>query len=128
VSGVSATDGENPPDGTPFEVTLEPGAGPGQAVVSVTGDVDMHSQARLRDVLTEAIMAPVRRIVLDLSGVEFMASAGVHVLLDVTGQFEAAGGILIVAGARPMVARVLSLTRADQLIPMAATVDEALAG
>jgi anti-sigma B factor antagonist len=133
VSGVSATGGGSPPDGTrfraDFDVREAPGAGPGQAaVVSVTGDIDMHSQARLRDVLTEAVTAPVRRVVLDLSGVEFMASAGVHVLLDVAGQCEAAGGTLVVAGACSMVARIMSLTKADELVPMVATVDEALAG
>jgi anti-sigma B factor antagonist len=133
VSGVSATGGDSPPDGTLFRADLElretRGAEPGRAaVVSVTGDVDMHSQARLRDVLTEAVTAPVQRVVLDLSGVEFMASAGVHVLLDVAGQLETAGGTLVVAGACSMVARVLSLTRADELVPVAATVDDALAG
>jgi anti-sigma B factor antagonist len=90
--------------------------------------VDMHSEGRLRDALTEAGAVPGGRVVVDLSGVEFMASAGVHVLLDVAGQFEQAGGTLVLVSPRPMVARVLSLTRADELIPTAATVDEALAG
>ena len=39
-----------------------------------------------------------------------------------------AGDALILVGPRPMVARVLNLTRADELIAVAATVDEALAG
>jgi anti-anti-sigma factor len=116
------------PDQAPFQVRLDPGAGRDQTVVTVTGDVDMHSEGRLRDALTEAGAVPGGRVVVDLSGVEFMASAGVHVLLDVAGQFEQAGGTLVLVSPRPMVARVLSLTRADELIPTAATVDEALAG
>ena len=128
MSGEPPADGASLPDEAPFAVRLSPGSGPGQAVVTVTGDVDMHSQGRLRDALTEAGAVPGGRVVLDLSGVEFMASAGVHVLLDVAGQFETAGGALVLVGPRPMVARVLSLTRADELIPVAATVDEALTG
>ena len=128
VSGVPPTGGESPPDQAPFAVRLGPGSGPGQTVVTVAGDVDMHSADRLRDALTEAGPVPGGRVVVDLSGVEFMASAGVHVLLDVARRFEQAGGALVLASPRPMVARVLSLTRADELIPTAATVDEALAG
>lgn len=133
MSGVPATSGESPPDEAPFRADLQvrrtPGTAPGQAaVVSITGDLDMHTQTQLADALTAAMTAPVRRIVLDLSAVDFMASAGVHVLLEAAGQFRTAGGILLVAGARPMVARVMSLTGADELVPMAVTVDEALAG
>ena len=126
--GVPPVSGGSLPDQAPFQVRLGPGAGPDQTVVTVTGDVDMHSEGRLRDALTEAGTVPGCRVVVDLSGVEFMASAGVHVLLDVAGQFEQAGGALVLVSPRPMVARVLSLTRADELIPVAATVDEALTG
>jgi anti-anti-sigma factor len=128
VSGVPPSNGESPPGQAPFQVRLGPGAAPDQTVVTVTGDVDMHSEKRLRDALNEAAPAPGGRVVVDLSGVEFMASAGVHVLLDLASRFEQADGALVVVAPRPMVARVLSLTRADELIPMAATVDEALTG
>ena len=128
MSGEPPADGVSLPDEAPFAVRLSPGAGPGQTVVTVAGDVDMHSASRLRDALAEAGQRPGCRVVLDLAGVEFMASAGVHVLLDGAGRFETAGGALVLVGPRPMVARVLSLTRADELIPVAATVDEALAG
>jgi anti-anti-sigma factor len=128
VSRVPASNGESLPDQAPFQVRLGPGSGPAQTVVTVTGDVDTHSEGRLRDALTEAGAMPGCWVVLDLSGVEFMASAGVHVLLDVAGQLETGGGGLVLAGPRPMVARVLSLTRADELIPTVATVEEALTG
>ena len=101
-----------------FTVRVVPwaGAGPDQAVVSVAGDLDMHTEGQLRDELIRLSRGPARHLVLDLSGVEFMASAGVHVLLDMAGRFEAAGGALVLVGPRPMVARVLSLTWADELI------------
>ncbi|HEY2523384.1 MAG TPA: STAS domain-containing protein, partial [Streptosporangiaceae bacterium] len=79
--GVPPVSGGSLPDQAPFQVRLGPGTGPDQTVVTVTGDVDMHSEGRLRDALTEAGTVPGCRVVVDLSGVEFMASAGVHVLL-----------------------------------------------
>jgi anti-sigma B factor antagonist len=103
------------------------GAGPDQAVVSVAGDVDMHTEGQLRDELIRLSQGAARHLVLDLSGVEFMASAGVHVLVAMSAHLEKAGGSLVVACVHPMVARVLSLTGADELVPILPTVAEALA-
>jgi anti-sigma B factor antagonist len=113
----------------PFTVRTVPwtGAGPDQAVVSVAGDVDMHTERRLRDELVRLSQTPAQRLVLDFSGVEFMASAGVHVLLEMCARLEAAGGSLSLACLHPMVARVMALTGADELVPVLPTVAEALA-
>jgi len=56
-----------------------------------------------------------------------MASAGVHVLLEMSARIEASGGSLALACLHPMVARVMSLTGADELVPVRPTVAEALA-
>lgn len=113
----------------PFTVQVVPraDADPDQAVVAVAGDVDMHTEGLLRDELIRLSQPPDRRLVLDFSGVEFMASAGVAVLLEVSAQLDAAGGSLTLARVHPVVARVLSLTAADELIPVLPTIDEALA-
>ena len=87
----------------------------------------MHSESQLRDELVRLTQASARQLVLDFSGVEFMASAGVHVLLEMAARLEAAGGSLALACAHPMVARVMSLTGADELVPVLPTVAEALA-
>jgi anti-sigma B factor antagonist len=129
VSGVPASSDDGSLESAPFTVRTVPwtGAGPGQAVVAVAGDVDMHSEGQLRDELVRLSQASVRQLVLDFSGVEFMASAGVHVLLEMSARLEAAGGSLTLACAHPMVARVMSLTGADELVPVLPTVAEALA-
>lgn len=122
-------DDESPLALPAFAVRLVPwsGARPDQIVVSVTGDVDMHAESRLRDALYQLGPGPPRRVVLDLSGVGFMASAGVHALLDAAALLRSGHGALILACAQPVVARVLSLTGTDQLMPVVGTVDEALA-
>jgi anti-anti-sigma factor len=128
VSGVPPVDDGS--SGQPrFTVRVVPwaGAGPDQAVVSVAGDLDMHTERQLRDELTRFSRGPARHLVVDLSGVEFMASAGVHVLLAMSAQLGEAGGSLVLACVHPMVARVLSLTGADQLMPVRPTVAGALA-
>ena len=129
VSGVPRSSDDGSAEPAPFTVRTVPwtGARSHQAVVSVAGDVDMHSEGRLRDQLVRLSEASARQLVLDFSGVEFMASAGVHVLLEMSDRLEAAGGSLALACVHPMVARVMSLTGADELVPVLPTVDEALA-
>ena len=129
MSAVPRSSDDGSPESAPFTVRTVPwpGARPGQVVVSVTGDVDMHSESQLRDELVRLTEASARQLVLDFSGVEFMASAGVHVLLEMSARLEAAGGSLALACVHPMVARVMSLTGADELVPVLATVGEALA-
>lgn len=96
-------------------------------VVSVTGDIDVTTGQAFRDVLMDEATKPSRRrVVVDLAGVGFMASAGLHVLLTVNERVRAAGGSLIVACPQPVVARVLSLTGVDEEIPVVGEVGEAL--
>jgi anti-sigma B factor antagonist len=129
VSGVPRSDGAGSAGRAPFTVRVVPwaGTGPDQAVVAVVGDVDMHTEGQLRDGLTRLSQPTGRQLVLDLAGVEFMASAGVAVLLEMSARIEAGGGALVLACVHPMVARVLSLTGADELISIRPTVDDALA-
>jgi anti-sigma B factor antagonist len=102
-------------------------AGPGHVVVSVTGDIDMTTEQAFRDALMGEATKPARkRVVVDLAGVGFMASAGLHALITVNERVKAAGVSLIVARAQPVVARVLSLTGVDEEIPVVGDVGEAL--
>jgi anti-sigma B factor antagonist len=108
-------------------LTVRVAPAPGHVVVSVTGEIDTGMQQAFRDALMGEVEELARgRLVVDLSGVGFMAAAGVHVLLMVSELLAADGGSLVVAGAQPVVARVLSLTGVDQVIPVAKGIEQAL--
>ena len=66
-----------------------------------------------------------RRLILDLSGLAFMDSTGMQVLLGPRTVLSVRGGTLVLVSPQPVVARILELTGADQLIPVYATVSEA---
>lgn len=117
--------------GAPYEsgpgLGVQIASGLGHVVVSVAGDIDMTTERAFRDVLMDEATKPARRrVVVDLAGVGFMASAGLHALLTVNERVRAAGGSLIVACPQPVVARVLSLTGVDEEIPVVGDVGEAL--
>ncbi|MFE0678322.1 STAS domain-containing protein [Streptomyces sp. NPDC058867] len=77
-------------------------------VVSVVGELDRHTLHRITDV-AEALTGQ-EYLVLDLRGLTFMDSSGLHLLLHLHRRVQAAGGSLELSGARRPVLRVLDLT------------------
>ncbi|MFF0547087.1 STAS domain-containing protein [Nocardia thailandica] len=76
------------------------------AVVTVAGEVDIHTAPRLADALGEVIEeASPHPLVVDLTGVEFLDSSGVNVLLRT---HRRVGDLRVVAS--PAVRRPLEVT------------------
>jgi anti-sigma B factor antagonist len=101
--------------------------GPGYVVVSVAGEIDAGTECALRDVLTSVLARGVLRVVVDLAGVAFLTSSGIGVLMGARKVLAAAGGSLVLASPRGEVAQILSLTGVSELIPVAASVADAVA-
>jgi anti-anti-sigma factor len=68
----------------------------------------MQTAGRLRDAI-EPHMSPAQTIVLDLSGVEFMDSSCLAVLVQARGTLTADGGSLILRNPSEVAHRLLSL-------------------
>jgi anti-anti-sigma factor len=100
--------------------------GPGYAVVSVAGEIDLDTERAFRDALTSALAGGVPRLVVDLGAVTYMGSTGIGVLMAVRRALAADGG-LVLACPRGRVAQVLSLTGVSDVIPVAASVADAVA-
>jgi anti-anti-sigma factor len=77
----------------------------GAACVAVAGEVDVEAAPRLRDALVEAV-ADGEQVVVDLSSVTFMDSAGLSALVVAHRVAEARGVRLRLRGVPP---RVLTL-------------------
>lgn len=69
---------------------------------------------------------PKGRFVVDLSGVDFLASIGIRTLLMNAKAVKNRGGALVIAGATEGVVKVLEMSGVDTLIPMYPDVDTAL--
>ncbi|WP_320779761.1 STAS domain-containing protein [Streptomyces sp. CRN 30] len=98
----------------------------GVRVVAVRGDIDHDVTDVLREALLTHRDAAPPRVVVDLSGVEFLDSSGVNVLIHAHQSVSAARGRLRIAAARPPVLRVIRLVGIDTLITCHPTVKEAL--
>ena len=95
-------------------------------VVELAGEADLNDSGALRDLLAAESGDLTGTLVLDTSGLLFMDSAILHVILVAARTMRAGGGLLPLAAPRESVRRILSLTGADQLIPVYDSVAEAV--
>jgi stage II sporulation protein AA (anti-sigma F factor antagonist) len=126
-SAVEETVTDNPNSDRPDRLRAQRTVVDGIRVVTVHGEIDHDVQ----DVLGQALMsedgaaAPLR-IVADLSGVTFIDSTGINLLLAAHQHARDAQGWLRLAGTRKPVMQVLQMVGLDTLIDFHPTVEQAL--
>lgn len=100
---------------------------PHAAVVTLTGELDAHTSGQLRALLNELLLAGQGNLVLDLSGLSFIDSAGLSALLSAAKGTRRGGGQLLLSGPAPTVRKVMALTGIDVVLTTVDSVDDALA-
>jgi anti-sigma B factor antagonist len=97
------------------------------AVVSVRGEIDIATAPTLRHPLITLVENGRHHLVLDLSGVGFMDSSGLGVLIRVLPHVQSRGGTMRLAQLQPNVLRILRIAGLTQVFPVYDTPAEALA-
>jgi anti-sigma B factor antagonist len=100
----------------------------GRVVVAAIGEVDVFTAPALDAELYRLIEDGRTAIVVDLSRVDFLDSTGLSVLVKALKRIRESEGRLDVVVTAERVAKVFRLTGLDALIPLHASVAEALAG
>ena len=98
------------------------------AVFRLTGRMTLG--LRLREVetkISELAAQGIHKLILDLSGIEFLDSAGLGVLMILHGNMKVRGGQLRLIGPGAKVLEVLKMTHADSILPIDRTLEAALA-
>ena len=99
---------------------------PHAAVVVLSGELDAHTATQLRALLAEQLLAGPGNLVVDLSELSFIDSAGLATLIAADKGTRRAGMKLVLAAPAPSVRQVLTITGIDAVLATADTVDEAL--
>ncbi|MET7437187.1 STAS domain-containing protein [Streptomyces sp. NPDC004082] len=86
-----------------------------RTVVTVAGAIDLNSCPALEDA-TLVIPLDGKTLHLEMSGVSFMDSVGLNLLLKLRRRMLAEGGQLLVTGLQSQPASVLRLTETDTLL------------
>lgn len=95
-------------------------------VVTVAGDVDLHSAPELRDRLASLSDTGARHVVVDLTECDFLDSMGLGVLLGAKKRMARDGRELHVVVSAPDVRRIFEITMLDRVLDLHATRAEAL--
>ena len=81
----------------------------GEAIVAVTGDLDLATAGDLRRRLSGVIENDQGDVVLDMSDVTYMDSSGLSVVLEVRDVLQRQGRTLVIARPSAPVATILKL-------------------
>jgi anti-anti-sigma factor len=97
-------------------------------IYRVAGEIDALTAPLLSQALADAVDVPdaVSHVVLDLSDVPFLSSAGLSILVDHHGRCAVNGVGLSVVARQHAVLRSIQITALDRIIPLHPTVSDAL--
>ena len=97
-------------------------------VARIEGGIDISNARELGDALLEIGGESTIGLVVDLSGVEYLDSAGVRLVLRLATELDRRGRLLGVVGpADAPVRSVLELTAVDRYVPLYERVEDAVA-
>jgi len=100
---------------------------PGVAVVRFIGPLTLGTSLHAADAqLQKTITEGSAKVVLNLTEVPYMDSAGLGVLVQASGLANEQGGALRLCGVTERIGALIRLTRTDGLLPMDADVDASL--
>jgi len=85
------------------------------AVVTVTGRVDSVTYSEFESILQAEMEKGRVNVALDFSGVEFISSAGLRVLVNARKTVNSAGGKIVIAQPSPQVTETLEIAGLEVL-------------
>lgn len=108
-------------------MSVTTGAAGGCAVVTVVGELDLHTAPRLREALLPLAEEAGASVVVDLTEVPFLDSSGLTVFVVALKRLREQGGSLRLVAPSPRVVKVFAITGLDAAIPIHADLAAALA-
>jgi anti-sigma B factor antagonist len=92
----------------------------GTTTVAVAGELDIATADQLLAHAQNALDLAPRRLILDMSGVTFIAAAGIGVLVVVAGSAAVCGAEFLLGEVSPAVTRLLKIAGMAECYPSAA--------
>lgn len=94
--------------------------------VRLAGRLDTAGVDQIELRFTAAVVAPGRQVVVDMSGVEFVASMGIRLFISSARALQSKGARMALYGASDAVQSVLDTVALDQIMPIASNESQAL--
>lgn len=106
-----------------LEINVEPNDG--FSVCRLAGEVDAYTVGEFREALSG--ITDVSRLIIDLSEVPFMDSAGLGALIGGIRKVRESDGDVAVVSSKASLNRLLHTTGFDRIVPVCENLDDALA-
>ena len=94
-------------------------------IFRIKGDIDAYSSPSLKDKIVKEIDNGVKRVILNLTNVDYIDSAGLGVLVALLKRIKKEQGVLRIAGLKPNIMKIFQLTRLNQIFDIYNTEEEA---
>lgn len=96
------------------------------ALVSVSGELDLYTAERVQAGIDEAGAVGADTVIVDLSGISFIDSTALGMLVQETKRLEGRGHSLVLVTNDPRTRRVLEVTGLNRVLRTYATLHDAL--
>ena len=106
-----------------LDVTMQQG----WTILSVTGELELATAPQLRQRVVGLVGEGHTHLIFDLSGVDFIDSIGLGMVVAALKRARTRGGDVVVAGAVPRVHALFEITRLVEIIRFFPNVEQALA-
>jgi anti-anti-sigma factor len=97
------------------------------AIFSPVGRIDGTNAGAAEVELKAVLESAGPNLIMDLSGVDYLSSAGLRVVLVAAKSTRASGGKLVLAGPRPAISEILAMSGFNRIIETAPDVEAATA-
>lgn len=98
----------------------------GLALVSVSGELDLHTTPELQDGIEKAVATGADTVVVDLSRISFIDSSALGALVQETRRLEGRGDRLALVTNDPRTSRVFEVSGLNRVLRTYATLQDAL--
>ncbi len=110
-----------------MELSLATRTVEGRTVLEVAGEIDVYTAPQLRERLIALVDDGVRKVIVDLSRVEFLDSTGLGVLVGGLKRLRSVGGDLVLVCAHERLLKIFRITGLDRVFTLHETVEDAVA-
>jgi anti-sigma B factor antagonist len=97
----------------------------GAVILALNGRLDAETSGNLAKRLAELVESKRYKIILDLSGLEYISSAGLRIILEITKKTRISGGNLYLVNIQEYVKKVLDISGLSTFLKICPTLGDA---
>ena len=96
-------------------------------VVNLSGELDHHFAAGVREKIDDEILgSDLDKLIFDFSGISFMDSSGIGVIMGRHKKMSDRGGCVVAIGINPSISKLMEISGLRKIVPEFHSIEEAL--